>query len=114
MEILVQPDDDGRYIISCPDCLEWRARIDFAEAFRKKTTGQEVSGVILDLHGVTYINSAGLGAIFIIRKLIVGLQATMVLARPTPAVKRLLQTANIPELIPVAVDLDEARELLKT
>jgi anti-anti-sigma factor len=68
--------------------------------------------VVLDLDGVTYINSAGLGAIFVLRKFAMEAGAKLVLARPTAAIRRLLDTANIPTLIPVTDDLDEARRVL--
>lgn len=112
MEILVTPDGDGRYIISSPGCMEWRARMDFAKALNDSANGQDVSGVILDLDGVNYMNSAGLGAIFVLRKATNQLDASFVIARPSPAILRLLETANLPALIPVADDLEQARKLL--
>lgn len=70
-------------------------------------------GVILDLAGVEYMNSAGIGAIFSLRKYAKANGARMVAARPTPSIIRLLNTVNLPSLIPVASDLDEARKVLR-
>lgn len=74
--------------------------------------GDGINGVILDLGGVEYMNSAGIGAIFALRKYAESRGAAMVVARPATTISRLLDTVNLPALIPVAEDLDAARQLL--
>ena len=70
-------------------------------------------GIILDLAEVEYMNSGGLGAVFALRKFARASNARMVIAGPTPAIMRLLETVNVPALIPVAPGLDEARNVLR-
>lgn len=71
------------------------------------------SGIILDLDGVDYLNSAGIGSIFALRKYARANGAELVIARPRATVRRLLETVNLPALIPVTGDLDEARKQLE-
>lgn len=114
MEISVKPDGEDCYLVTCPDQMEWRARIDLISAVKEATADEPLRGLILDLGKVDYINSAGLGAIFILRKYARELGAEIVMVRPNRRVKRLLETINLPKLIFVAGDLDEARARLQT
>ncbi len=112
MEFDVQRDEDGIVTVSCPQPMEWRAREGLVDAFNQATGDAPCKGVIVDLKNVEYISSAGLGALFLLRKTAEGRQAATVLARPNPSVQRLLKTARIQEIIPVASDLTEARTKL--
>jgi anti-anti-sigma factor len=67
---------------------------------------------VLDLAEVTYINSAGIGAIFSLRKYAMEADARLVVARPRPAIQRMLKTVNLPELIPMVDSLDKARQVI--
>jgi anti-anti-sigma factor len=112
MEFQVKSDDEGRLTLYCPDKIEWRAREDLAEQIRRETADQEVNGIVLDLGNVTFVNSAGIGAIFTLHQYAQEREAPMVVARPRPAVLRLLKTVNLPELIPIAKNLEAANRLL--
>lgn len=69
-------------------------------------------GIILDLSGTEYMNSSGLGAIFSLRKFAKSNHARMVIAGATAMISRLLETVNVPALIPVVPNLVEARKVL--
>ena len=112
MEFIVTPELQGIYIISCPSKMDWDARIEVSAVLKDTVEGSGLHGIILDLDKVRYMNSAGLGAIFIVQKFAKERNARVVMAGPTPTMMRLLQTANVPKVIPVAEDLDHARELL--
>jgi anti-anti-sigma factor len=112
MQASITPDREGRFIVSCPVEMEWLVRADLVEAFKSATKGQAVQGVIIDMGGVAFINSAGLGAIFSLRKHLKGLGAAMVMARPSVTITRLLTTVNMPALVPVADSMEQARRQL--
>jgi len=112
VQILVNLDAEGTYILGCGGAMEWRNPVDLVAAFDPVGGGQPLRGVILDLQGVQYINSAGLGAIFALRKYAAQAGGTLVVARPSATVLRLLNTINLPTLIPVTASLDEARAAL--
>jgi anti-anti-sigma factor len=111
-DIAVKAEGNGRYVLCCPAEMAWDARVDLAEAFRSATDGTPVTSVICDLDEVSYINSAGLGAIFALRKRAAELGAKLVVARPSATISRILNTANVGALIPIAETLDEARAIL--
>ena len=94
--------------------MEWDARMDIVGAVQRAANGKCVRCVILDLENVRYINSAGLGAIFALRQHAIRDKAKVVVARPSAAIRRLLNTINLPALMPVVATLDEAREVGKS
>jgi anti-anti-sigma factor len=111
MEVNVKeaPDTDGVFIITCGQWLEWDARSDFVALIDEAANDEtQMRGVVLDLGGVDFINSAGIGAIFALRKHLKQHGGSIVVARPKPVIRRLLDTINLPALIPVAPDMDEA------
>ncbi|MFW6155667.1 MAG: STAS domain-containing protein [Planctomycetota bacterium] len=112
MDVTASSDGRGRYIVSCPEKMEWDARVDLVKAVDDAVDDAGAT-IILDLANVTYANSAGLGAIFALRKHLVSSGGTLVLARPTPPIRRLLETTNVPALIPVSRSLDEARAVVE-
>jgi anti-anti-sigma factor len=112
MQLQVVHEGQGLYILQCSEELEWSARVDLVEAVNDRVGDQDVRGVVLDLAEVTYINSAGIGAIFSLRKYAMEADARLVVARPRPAIQRMLKTVNLPELIPMVDSLDKARQVI--
>jgi len=114
MNVTVTHEGDGRYVIACPTEMEWRARINLVEVLGTAVAAhQPLRGVILDLERVTFINSAGLGAIFMLRSHARDAGAGLVVARPGVSITRLLETVNLMALIPVTATLDQARAALE-
>ena len=112
MDVQIRPDGKERFIVSCPNQMEWRARVDLVKALKDVTLGVPFKGLIVDLDGVTYINSAGLGAIFALRKFARDSGAEVVVSRPSVSVTRLLETINLQKLMPITATIDEARTKL--
>ena len=109
MKISVEAEGEGRYRITCPEQMEWNARVDLVTALKEVPADRQVRGVIVDLQNVTYINSAGLGAIFSLRKYLQGIGAAMAVSRPSVIISRLLKTVNLAALVPVTDTLEQAR-----
>jgi anti-anti-sigma factor len=112
MEVTITADGDSRYIITCPQHMEWNARIDLVEALKAATKDQPPRTVIVDLADVNYINSAGLGAIFALRKFVEQAGGAIAVARPNVTIARLLRTVNLAALMPVTDSLEQARASL--
>ncbi|MFW6146612.1 MAG: STAS domain-containing protein [Planctomycetota bacterium] len=112
MDVSVTPDGDGRFIVTCPEEMQWKAREDLLNALVRASAGAAVRGVILDMGRVASISSAGLGGIFMLRKHVVSLGGHVVVARPSISIQRLLKTINLEALMPVVASLDEARRWL--
>jgi anti-anti-sigma factor len=111
MNFDIQSEGGGVYVISCPEQIEWRARGDLPDAFAEKVGEKKLEGLIIDLGNVTYINSAGLGAIFALHQHARDRGGKLAIARPQPSIRRLLDTVNVPKLIPVTETVDDAREM---
>ncbi len=112
MEATVTNDGDGRFILSCPSEMEWNARSDLVKVVQQAVGAERLRGVIVDLAGVTFISSAGLGGLFTLRQHVEQAGAALVLCRPTPTIARLLRTVNLPDLLPVAATMADARQLI--
>ncbi|NLF29657.1 MAG: STAS domain-containing protein [Planctomycetes bacterium] len=112
MDVSVIPDGDGRFVVICPEEMQWKAREDLLNALVRASAGLPVRGVILDMGNVASISSAGLGGIFMLRKHVVSLGGHMVVARPSISIQRLLTTINLEALMPVVPSLGEARQRL--
>lgn len=112
MDISIKRDGDKRYIVSIPGQSEWRDRLDLVDALRAHAQSTEIEQVIVDLQGVSFINSAALGEIFALRNYVRPFGGQIVVCRPSVVVRRLLETINLPRLIPVAASLEEARAAL--
>ena len=113
IQILVSLDTEGVYLMRCGGNTEWRNPVDLVAAFDPVAGGRPLRGLILDLHGIQYINSAGLGAIFALRKYLAQGGGALVIARPSASIIRLLNTINLPTLIPVTESLEQARAAIK-
>lgn len=90
-----------------------------AEAFRTEVQNElEAAGhvrhLILDLRGVTFIDSAGIGAILGRYRDIHGLRAGKVVAfGPRPPVRRVMQLAGLMRVVAVADTLTQAFAIVK-
>ena len=99
---------EGRFILRCPAEMAWRARTELVEALVASAGHVAPAEVILDLKGVEFLNSAGIGALFSVRRHVTDRGGQVVLCNAKPTVVRLLSTVNVPAVIPIVSDLDEA------
>jgi anti-anti-sigma factor len=125
----VTPDGPGRYLVTVPPeygrqrrhtqrdgaspSLDIVSAIEQAVADAGAKLPEGISGgIILDLAHVDFMNSSAIGSVFSLRKFVRANGARIVVCRPNPAIRRLLDTVNLPSLVPVARSLDEARTKL--
>lgn len=108
----IQEEAPGRFVIACTDQLGWQARVDLVEELQKAADGKSLSAIILDLDKVEFVNSAGLGAIFTLRKYAQQAGAQLIIARAPATILRLFRTVNLPALVPLANSLEDARARL--
>jgi anti-anti-sigma factor len=125
----VAPDGANRYVVTVPPEYGRQRRhtqldggsasLDIVSAIERAVAGnggtlpQGISGgIILDLAHVDFMNSSAIGSVFSLRKFVRANAARIVVCRPSPAIRRLLDTVNLPSLVPVTRSLDEARTKL--
>lgn len=65
--------------------------------------------VVLDLHELTFCDSAGLSALVRIRKRVEQVDGALILTRPAPIVKSVLDLTGMGELIPIYSTVDQGR-----
>jgi len=70
-------------------------------------------GIILDLAGVGYIDSAGLGCCVGIHKLMEERHQNLAVIRPTPNVEQMLRMIRLDLIIPILDDAEKAEALVK-
>ena len=59
------------------------------------------AGVVVDLAGVTFIDSSGIHALLLSARAIDAAGGTLVVASPSPAVRRLLELVKADEIVPI-------------
>lgn len=72
------------------------------------------SGIVFDMEAVSFIDSAGLGALIGAVRRAREAGGDAVVCRPRPSVNRVLQLVGLPRIVPVTADPEEARRLLQT
>ncbi|MEZ4305718.1 MAG: STAS domain-containing protein [Nitrospirales bacterium] len=58
-------------------------------------------GLIIDLHGVTFIDSIGIGALVVAGKTFQSIKGKIILANPQGTVKAALEAMNLSALLPI-------------
>ena len=112
MDLRVESDADGVFTVCCECPMEWRARETLVAAVADQVQDGECRGVIVDMANVSFISSAGLASLFALRRFTEERGAEVVIARPTPAIRRVLNLVELPAQIPVTDALDDARAQL--
>jgi anti-sigma B factor antagonist len=105
----MQPGFDIEISVGPPTTLTVRLSGDLDLAARPVVTGRvaaalvdeaDVEQVVVDLGGVKFCDSSGLGALLDVRRVAEKLGATILLQSPSASVARLLDIAGIDELLP--------------
>ena len=80
----------------------------FLDQALKRALAEEVGNVLVDLSGIDYIDSTGVGELvgYLVR--FQERKRKLILIRPPERVRRLLQAARVLELFPVSESVDEA------
>ncbi|RMH36148.1 MAG: anti-sigma factor antagonist [Nitrospirae bacterium] len=93
--------------------VKLEGRFDFANRRVFKDTIDRVQSsssqrVILDLEGVSFVDSSALGLLVIAHQQFKTRQQRLSLAHPQPYVRQVLELANVPKMIPVYSTVREA------
>ena len=111
MASMIADECAGLFVLRCDPEVGWSAREELPLRLRQAAGEGSLRAVIVDLGQVAFMNSAGLGALFTLNRLAREAGGRVVLARPGASIRRLLRTVSLPDVIPVAATLDEARRI---
>lgn len=84
------------------------------QAARAALESSTPDGVILDVAGVRYADSAGLGELTIVYSLCTRRQCPLVLASVPAQLRQMLELTRLDALLPSAADIESARQEAKT
>jgi len=83
------------------------------ETARQVLSNNKVSGVILQMAGVTVTDSSGLGELTVVYTLAMNRKCPIRLATVSPNLKKMLEMTRIDELLPACLDIAAAKSDLK-
>ena len=96
-----------RVLVSVTGEIGVAAEDQFREALASAIS-QETPCLVVDLAGVPFMASAGVGVLMGIRAVLTARGASLVLSSPQPAVARVLEVTGAADLIPVAAAPEHA------
>jgi anti-sigma B factor antagonist len=96
-----QPDPAGLTLLVIHCEVDLAVADELGEAAEAAFVESGGRGVILDLSGVTFLDSTGLGALVGIRNSFVQRDASLVLLRPSEPVTRLLQITGLVDVFAI-------------
>ena len=75
----------------------------------------DVSGLVIDLSALTYMDSSGVAVIFRIARALTGRRQALALAVPADSpLRRLFEVTSVESVAPLGKDVSEARSLLSS
>ena len=83
------------------------------EATRQVLSANKVSGIILEMSGITITDSSGLGELTVVYTVATNRKCPIRLAAASPNLKKMLQMTRIDELLPACLDVSAAKSELK-
>jgi anti-sigma B factor antagonist len=82
------------------------------QSARKTLESASTQGLILDVSGVTIVDSAGLGELTLVYTLATRRNCRVVLASVTPTLRHLLEVTHLDGLLPSSSDVNAAKKFL--
>jgi N-acetylglucosaminyldiphosphoundecaprenol N-acetyl-beta-D-mannosaminyltransferase len=111
------PEPSAPYVVDFAH-YQWMGRADAAAVhsgiLQVPGPTEKHSLAVLDLHGVSFMDSIGLGFVMKGYKLCKQAGGGLILLRPSEPVRRLIGTLKLDRLIPVAMSMEEARTMAQT
>lgn len=96
-------------VLTCATGLSWEYRDVLAEAVERYLRPRPaVTGVVLDMTAVPFVNSAGLGALFQLMGRLRSHERRLVFANVTPLVARMFDAVGLQRLASMARDVPAA------
>lgn len=103
----------GCLLLTCQGGLSWEDREVLAAGIERFLHGgNPIRGLIADMAGVNFVNSAGLGALFQLVQRMRSRSARLVFVNVPPQIERLFATVGLTRLADIAPDVDTAWQTL--
>lgn len=112
VELKIIPREDGISHIALSGRLD-AVGVDQVGTRFQALTSARGQHTVIDMSGVEFIGSLGLGMLLSVARSLHKRGARAVIVNPQPFVWKLLETAHMPAVIPVVSTIPEAEALLK-
>ncbi len=99
----------GLLVLTCRGRLSWEDRELLAATVERRLVGRTaLTGLVVDLGGVEFLNSAGLGALLQLLQRVRGRQGRVVFANVPPLIHRVFLAVGLDRLAPFVDGVDDA------
>ena len=112
MDLQLETGPDGRLVLTCAGEIGWDDRDTLTDKVRAVIDAGGQPRVLMDLAEVSYANSAGLGALFQLCKLVRERNGKLVLANTSPRLTELFRTVGLHQLAHLTETAAHADEIL--
>ncbi len=104
---------NGMKVLSLVGKLDIFSRNSFREKIEDhKRNG--VKGLIIDLNGISFIDSVGVGALVVAAKTFQNIKGKVILVNPQESVKKALDAMNLSSLLPILITDNEYSQFSQT
>jgi anti-sigma B factor antagonist len=100
IEVSVEPDLHGRVVMIVRGVLDLPEVAPFREVFAK-VCATDCPGVVVDLSGVTFVGSSGLGLLIQARQDLDAAGRSLVVRGVTPAIRKAFEITHLDDLLEV-------------
>lgn len=98
--VIKEKSVNGMHVLSLIGKLDIFSRNNFRDTIENhKKSGTK--GLIIDMHGISFIDSVGVGALVLAAKTFQGSKGKVILVNPQDTVKKVLAQMNLSQLLPV-------------
>ncbi len=98
--VIKEKSVNGMHVLSLTGKLDTFSRNSFRDRIEShKKNGTK--GLILDLQGVTFIDSVGIGTLVLAAKMFKGIKGKVILVNPQDIVKIALNAMNLSSILPI-------------
>ena len=101
--------DGDRHVVSLSGEINLRSSPKLHASLLKIIAGRP-DRIILDLSGVSYMDSSGIGTLVEIKRRVERYKGSLILAALQPRVRGLLEITNLEQFFTIATDVAEAEE----
>jgi anti-sigma B factor antagonist len=98
IEVMVEPDLQGRVVMIVRGVLDLPEVAPFREVV-EKVCATDCPDVVVDLSGVTFVGSSGLGLLIQTRQDLEASDRTLVVRGVTPAIRRAFEITHLDDLL---------------
>ncbi len=111
LKIDIQDRGNNMYLVTVLGRLDTETYSAFEEKIRSVLTSK-TNVLIVDLNGLDYISSAGLGVLFYAKKIIEGNKGTFLLINLQPQIKKVFEVVKVLPNMPIFKSLEEVDQYL--